>query len=184
MKAKLDNIVDRIRDWTDTAAEKAGTITRAAAAKAEELSKVGKLKMDIYQLRRELARLHADLGRITYQTLKGQAQGSIADQPGVEDLLGRISGLLDDISAKESDLEKVSQMEESVHEPPPGKKEDYLEKGAAEGKEASDTKPAEKAASAQKRRPPAKSAQEKKSVKKKPATTAKRTGPKKTGKAT
>lgn len=176
MKAKLDDLVDRIRNWTDTATEKAGVISRAAAAKAEELSKVGKLKMDIYQLRRELSRLYADLGRLAYQSLEGKSGGTLADQPGVDDLLSRISGLLDDISVKESELEKASRAEESIDEVPPAKKEDIPEKKDIPGKkENSDAMSGKKTASTQKSKSTAKSPATKKGGNKKSTATAKKT---------
>ncbi len=183
MKAKLDDWVDRIRNWTDTATEKAGVISRAAAAKAEELSKVGKLKMDIYQLRRELTRLYADLGRIAHQSLKGRSGGAIADQPGVDDLLSRISGLLNDISDKESDLEKASRTEESVEKMPPVKKEEPSEQESIAGKkETSDAKSGKKTTSTSKKKPTANSPAVKKGGNKKSTTTTKKTGSRKTTK--
>ena len=185
MKAKIDDIVDRIRNWTDTATEKAGVISRAAAAKAEELSKVGKLKMDIYQLRRELARLYADLGRIAYQSLEGQSGGAMVDQPGVDTLLSRISSLLNDISVKESDLEKASRVDESVDEMPAAKKEDIPEKeDASKHKKPSDGRSAKKTASAQKSKPTAKSPAPKKGGIKKSTATIKETESGKAAKTT
>jgi len=185
MKAKMDDLVERIRNWTDTATEKAGVISRAAAAKAEELSKVGKLKMDIYQLRRELARLYADLGRIAYQSLEGHSGGAMADQPGVDNLLSRISGLLTDISVKESDLEKASRTEGSVDKMPPAKEEDISGKeDLAEKKVTSDVKSSKKTASTQKRRPPSKSSVGKKGSTKKNTASVKNTQPKKATKPT
>ena len=50
MKSMLDNLRQSIKSWTDEAAEKAAEIAQTAATKAEELSRVGRLKMDIYQL--------------------------------------------------------------------------------------------------------------------------------------
>lgn len=176
MKAKLDDLVDRIRNWTDTATEKAGVISRAAAAKAEELSRVGKLKMDIYQLRRELARLYADLGRIAYQSLKGQSGGAMADQPGVDDLLSRISGLLSDISVKESDLEKASRAEGSVDEMHTANKEIIPKKKEVAGeKGTSGVKSGNKAAGSQKKKPTAKTSATKIGGSKKSTATVKKT---------
>ncbi len=125
MKNILGNLGEQIKTWSDTVAGKAVVITRAAATKAEELSKIGKLKMDIYQLRRERGHLYADLGQIAYQTMEGKSEGTLESQSGVEDLRRRIAGLTLKIKEKEDDLERASHLEEPVHhEVPPKEKAD------------------------------------------------------------
>ena len=121
MKNILGNLGEQIKTWSDTVAGKAVVITRAAATKAEELSKIGKLKMDIYQLRRERGHLYADLGRIAYQTLEGKSKGMLEGQSGVEDLRRRIAGLTMKIKENEAELERASHLQEPVHEEVPSK---------------------------------------------------------------
>ncbi len=121
MKNIWENLGEQIKTWSDTVAGKAMVITRAAATKAEELSKIGKLKMDIYQLRRERGHLYADLGRIAYQTMAGESKGMLESQSGVEDLRRRIAGLTVRIEENEADLERASHLEEPVHEEVPSK---------------------------------------------------------------
>ncbi len=179
MKNLWENLGDQIKTWTDTAAEKAVVITRAAATKAEELSKIGKLKMDIYQLRRERGRLFADLGQIAYQTLDGKSKGTLESQPGVDDLRRRLASLTGRIKEKEVELVQASHLGEPVHDaaPPEGK--------AVPKKEAPATTPS-KAKTAPKKdttatRP---GGAKKGSGRKKTTTTTKKTGPKKTTKGT
>jgi len=179
MKSIWENLGEQIKTWTDTAAEKAGVITRAAAAKAEELSKVGKLKMDIYQLRRERGRLYADLGQITYRTLEGRNKGTIESQPGVEDLRHRIGDITGKIKEKESELEQASRQEEPVHDAAP------LEEKAVPEKEAPAARPEKEKVAPKKKAPAAKPTTAKKGSSGKKTTTAtKKTGPRKTTKGT
>ena len=163
MKTIWENLGEQIKTWTGTAAEKAGMITRAAASKAEELSKIGKLKMDIYQLRRERGRIFAGLGQIAYNTLEGKSEGTLESQPRVEDLRRRIADLSGKIKEKEGELERASRLEEPVHDAVPPQKK------AVTKKEAPTAKP---------------STAKKGGGRKKTTTAPKKTGPRKTTKGT
>lgn len=114
MSTIWDNLGEQIRTWTSTAAEKAGTFTRAAAHKAGELSKVGRLKMDVYQLQRERTRAHAELGTLAYQSLNKPTGPALKDQPGVEDLRLRLAELGKKIAAKDLELQRASDREQSA----------------------------------------------------------------------
>ncbi|MFB0515998.1 MAG: hypothetical protein ACETWG_05270 [Candidatus Neomarinimicrobiota bacterium] len=160
MNASRDNLGEQIKIWTSKFAEKVGIITKAAATKAEELSKVGKLKMDIYQLQRERNRLYAELGKIAYKTLEGKGE-VLENQSGVVDLRQRIAGITKQMEEKEREIEQASRVEEPVSEEAP-----VEAKTAAEG-EAPKAKPAAATAG---------------SGKKEKAATTKETGAKKTAK--
>jgi len=134
MKTVWENLVEQIKTWTRTAAEKAGVITKAAATKAEELSKIGKLKMDIFQLQREQSRLYADLGRIAYQTLEEGKGEALESRPGIGELRQRITTIVGEIKEKELDVERASHLEEPVHEEVPPEKKAAPKKKAAPAK--------------------------------------------------
>ena len=114
MNTIWDNLGQQIRTWTNTAAEKAGSFTRAAANKAEELSKVGRLKMDIYQLQRERNRHYADLGSLAYRSLEQPTGPALPEIPGVEELRLRIAGLQAKIESREDELRQASDQEDAA----------------------------------------------------------------------
>jgi hypothetical protein len=107
-----ENLLERIRSWTNSASEKAGEITRTATTKAEEWSKVGRLKVDIFQLQREQARLYTDLGQIAFNILNGKEKDSLEAHAGVADLQKRITAIKAEISRKEKEIEEAAQEEE------------------------------------------------------------------------
>ncbi|MFC1583737.1 hypothetical protein ACFL4U_03530 [Candidatus Neomarinimicrobiota bacterium] len=107
-----ENLVERIRSWTNSASEKAGEITRTATTKAEEWSKVGRLKVDIYQLQREQARLYTDLGQIAFNIMDGKEKDSLEAHAGAADLQKRITAIKAEISRKEKEIEEAAQEEE------------------------------------------------------------------------
>lgn len=111
-KSIWENLRELIRGWTSTASEKAGEITRTAATKAEEWSKVGRLKVDIYQLQREQARLFTDLGQIAFDILDGKEKGSLEAHSGAADLRKRVTAIQAEISRKEKEIEEAAEAEE------------------------------------------------------------------------
>ena len=141
MSTIWDSLGEQIKTWTSTAAEKAGHFTRVAANKAEELGKLGRLKMEIYQLRRERGRLHAELGILAYKALERAEDTALKELPGVEDLRLRIASLGEKIASKEEELAKASDLENGAQK-----------KKAPETKPGAGTKPAAKSATAKPKR--------------------------------
>jgi hypothetical protein len=103
MRGVLDNLAENFRDWTTTATEKAGELTRVAAEKAEELGKLGKLKMDIYQLQRERQKALSALGLITFTALTGKKATDWEKSEASSELIARIKALDNEIAAKEAE---------------------------------------------------------------------------------
>jgi len=122
MNDKIDRLIEKFRIWTQSAAERAGTITKVAATKAEELGKIGKLKMEVYQLEREQTRLYTDLGKFAFKALENQEDGSWADQERVKDIRARVSILAQQIKGKEEEIERVSELEKVAEKKTPAKK--------------------------------------------------------------
>ena len=115
----LDNLTTNIKAWTSSAASKAGEITRAAAHKAEELGKIGRLKMEVYQLERQEHRYLADLGRITHNLLKDeQAPKALAEEERVVKLLGKLDDVGSRIKAKQSDIDATTRVDGSAQAEP------------------------------------------------------------------
>ena len=105
----FDNLTENLRAWTNTAASRAGELTKAAAAKAEELGRIGRLKMEVYQLQRQEQRYLADLGRVAYGLLKSKnAPKALAEGKGVDALLKQLSNIAAQIKQKETDIQAAS----------------------------------------------------------------------------
>ena len=107
----FDNLTENLRAWTNTAASRAGEITKAAASKAEELGRIGRLKMEVYQLQRQEQRYLADLGRVAYGLLKSKnAPKALAEGKGVDTLLKQLSDIAARIEQKETDIQAASKV--------------------------------------------------------------------------
>ncbi len=110
MKTFMDTLAENLRTFTNSAAEKAGELTKAAAGKAEILSRIGRLKMDVFQLQREQNRYLTSLGRIAFDELRGGKIQALADRDEVPGLSEKIADLGAVITEKEQAIEKASQV--------------------------------------------------------------------------
>ncbi len=108
MKTFMDTLAENLRTFTSSAVVKAGELTKAAAGKAEILSRIGRLKMDVFQLQREQNRVFADLGRIAYGELQGGKD--FAGHEGVSALRERVAQLAQGIAEKERAIKQASNL--------------------------------------------------------------------------
>lgn len=109
MATILDNLSENLKTWTNTAASRAGEITKAAANKAEELGKIGRLKMEVYQLQRQRQRFMGDLGEVAYGLIKkSTAPEALVRSEGVEKLMQRLTDLNAKIKLKEAEIDAVA----------------------------------------------------------------------------
>lgn len=70
-----DDVKKSLGDWVTKAADRASEFTREAADKAEEVTRLGKVKLDIFQIKRDIEKQFSELGGTVYQLLKkGQAK--------------------------------------------------------------------------------------------------------------
>lgn len=110
MKTFMDTLAENLRAFTSSAVEKAGELTKAAAGKAEILSRIGRLKMDVFQLQRVQNRVFADLGRIAYNDLQGGKIEAFAGHEKVSALREKITQLDQAIAKKEEAIEQASKL--------------------------------------------------------------------------
>ncbi len=134
LKSVLDNLVSNFRDWMSIAAEKAGELTRVAAEKAEEFGKLGKLKMDIYQLQRERQKALSALGLLTFKALNKKTVSDWEKSGSVSELIARVTALDKEIAVKDAvkDTEATADAEQTAPAEP--SKNGNKEKSAAEPK--------------------------------------------------
>ena len=79
----------------------------AAAEKTDEFIKVGKRKLSIAEIRRNMASHYAELGGRVYHLIRqGQAEG-IGSDGEVESLVSRIQKLENELKAKEIEIEEI-----------------------------------------------------------------------------
>jgi hypothetical protein len=92
--------------WQDVKSSvKKGVST--AADKTEEYGKIGKVKLDIMNLNKQLDKTFKDLGEKAYETLKAKSKANLADDSAVKDMVAKIDELKKNVIDKEAEIEKI-----------------------------------------------------------------------------
>ncbi|MFH1212966.1 MAG: hypothetical protein V1681_02670 [Candidatus Neomarinimicrobiota bacterium] len=96
-----DDIKKGVGGFASKAAVKAGEFTREAADKAEEMTKLGKVKLDIFQIKRDTDKKFTDLGGVVYGLLDQTEKVEIYDNEKVNALVAEIKNLEKQLKEKE-----------------------------------------------------------------------------------
>lgn len=119
MASLWDDIAKTIREGVDTVVEK-----------TEELTRMGKIKVDIINIKRNVEKNFTELGGRVYHLMAEQNKTQISGDKEVKKILDSIKLLEKELQEKKAELEKV------------GKKAPAEKAGASAPKAAAKTKPA------------------------------------------
>jgi len=92
-----------------------------AAEKAGELSRIGKMKLDIAGVNRNINKTLTELGGIAYHLLSEENAPVIADQEEVKQIVEQLKMLEIDLHAKEAELEAMRSQKKEGEEAPASK---------------------------------------------------------------
>ncbi len=67
MNKLWDDLKDNMKEWGASAVEKAEEISRVAVAKGEEFTKISKIKIEIMQIEKEIAKDFEILGKLVHK---------------------------------------------------------------------------------------------------------------------
>jgi hypothetical protein len=90
-----------------------------AAQKTEEYTKVGKIKVDIFNIKRTIDKAYSDIGEEVFALLSANPKAVVAQNPKVLELVKAIVKNKQDIEAKEKEIEALKKDEEPKKETPP-----------------------------------------------------------------
>ncbi len=95
-----DDIAKSIRDGVDTVVEK-----------TEELTKIGRIKVDIINIKRNIERNFSDLGGKVYHLIVDDGTTQIAGNSEVKEIIARVQELEKTLQDKNKELERVKSKE-------------------------------------------------------------------------
>jgi len=78
-----------------------------ASDKAEEVTQIGRAKVEILKLNRQIARLMGDMGGRVFEMIEGGEQDAIAADETLSDSVEKIRGFRQEISRWEQEIEKA-----------------------------------------------------------------------------
>lgn len=102
-----DDLKKNMKDWSSVAVEKAEEVSKIAVAKTEELTKISKIKIEVHQLQRDLARTYENLGRLVAYHAKEENMVNFTGNKEFYSSLQKIEDIQDKITEKEAEIQKV-----------------------------------------------------------------------------
>jgi len=86
------------------------------AEKTEELSKMGKIKIDIMGIERNLQKALSELGGQVYHLVTADENIKIVDDEKVKEIIARIKGFEEQLEVKKQELEEVGKEKQETEE--------------------------------------------------------------------
>ena len=109
MSKLWDDLKENMKDWSNSAVEKAEEMSRIAMAKTEEMTRISKIKFEIHQLQRDMNRAYEELGKLAYSQTKKDHMATFSGNTDFFEIVSRVDLIKEEISVKELDIEKIKQ---------------------------------------------------------------------------
>jgi len=132
MSDLLDNAKKSFGEWFSKAVDKASEFTREAADRTEEVTKLGKVKLDIFQIKRGIDKVFTDLGRCVYNLLVEETK-DIEKNESVKSYIDQVKTLEKNLKEMEDKYERTK----NSHIDKPQEEKKKEEKGKAVSKKKS-----------------------------------------------
>lgn len=104
-----NDIKKSLGEWVTKAADKAGEITREAADKAEEVTKLGKVKLDIFQIKRDMEKQFAEMGGTLYQLIQDKKLKDLEKNENIKACIAVIEDLEKKLREKEKQYKSIQE---------------------------------------------------------------------------
>ena len=114
MTGTFGNFKKTFGDWFSKAADKAEEFTREAAGKAEEVTKLGKVKLDVFQIKRDMEKKFAELGKNAFQLIEEKKENNIEKDAELLQIIQEIADLKKRQIDKEAEYQKIKESSAKV----------------------------------------------------------------------
>ncbi|MFQ6610814.1 MAG: hypothetical protein ACE5D7_08460 [Fidelibacterota bacterium] len=102
MSDTFDTVLKQLGKWGEVVADKSGFYFKKAVDKGGELTKIGKVQLEIEKLKRDINHKFTDLGRYIYHSVSDSGETDYSND--IE-----FQSLIDDIKAVKNDLDQKYQ---------------------------------------------------------------------------
>ena len=107
MSRLFDDLKETVKEWTTVAVEKAEEVGKIAVAKTEEVTRISKIKLEVHQHERDLAKLYEQLGKFVGGHAKEENMVNFTGNSEFFDLVQKVDQLQILIDGKKEDIERV-----------------------------------------------------------------------------
>ena len=110
MSKLWDDLKDNMKEWGASAVEKAEEISRVAVAKGEEFTKISKIKIEIMQLEKEIAKYYEKLGKLVHRYAKDDNMVNFAGNTEFFELIKQIDDKKIQIDSKNNNIADIKKV--------------------------------------------------------------------------
>ncbi|MBO8152826.1 MAG: hypothetical protein DRP91_03575 [Candidatus Neomarinimicrobiota bacterium] len=103
----MGNIWKSLKKTMDGVLKKASEITREAADRAEEVTRLGKIRLEIFQIKKDVEKKQAELGSLVYDEIKDSDKKRIEISENMRAIIKEIKDLEKKLKAKEEEYNKI-----------------------------------------------------------------------------
>ena len=110
MNKLWDDLKDNMKEWGASAVEKAEEISRVAVAKGEEFTKISKIKIEIMQFEKEIAKYYEKLGKLVHRYAKDDNMVNFAGNTEFFELIKQIDDKKIQIDSKNNNIADIKKV--------------------------------------------------------------------------
>ena len=107
MSKLWDDLKENMKDWSNSAVEKAEEMSRIAMAKTEEMTSISKIKFEVHQLQREKNREYEKLGKLAYSRTKEDHMATFSGNKDFFDIVNKVDEIKNEIELKELEIDSI-----------------------------------------------------------------------------
>ena len=107
MSSLFDDLKETVKEWTTVAVEKAEEVGKIAVAKTEEVTRISKIKLEVHQHERDLAKLYEQLGRFVCDHAKEDNMVNFTGNSEFFDMVQKVDRIQSLLEEKKDDIQRV-----------------------------------------------------------------------------
>ena len=107
MSRLFDDLKETVKEWTTVAVEKAEEVGKIAVAKTEEVTRISKIKMEVHQHERDLAKLYEQLGKFVCGHANEENMVNFTGNSEFFDMVQKVDRIQSLLDEKKDDIQRV-----------------------------------------------------------------------------
>ena len=107
MSRLFDDLKETVKEWTTVAVEKAEEVGKIAVAKTEEVTRISKIKLEVHQHERDLAKLYEQLGKFVCDHAKEENMMNFTGNSEFFDMVQKVDRIQSLLDEKKDDIQRV-----------------------------------------------------------------------------
>jgi len=107
MSKLWDDLKENMKDWSNSAVEKAEEMSRIAVSKTEEMTRISKIRFEIHQLQRNINTSYERLGRLAYNHTKEDHMATFSGNTEFFEIVSKVESIKEKIKLKKDEIEEI-----------------------------------------------------------------------------